>query len=740
MNTLPAKPDKRWLFFLLIAVLLSTGAIAGTSIFRKSTPSTLTPTPDKSVVTTNFQPISPDMIVYGTWSKGSSEIKGFNLNNGLTYSLATLPSTVKKVSVVSPDLLLFIDEIDAYDHGTQLSLFQISTQQKRVLYKTTDGFGIDDYVMSPNKKYIADWEVAFAPGSPGLVGGRSRVLTIDLNNPVNKHIIYDGVQGGSYPVHYPRAVLDNGDVYCDEFLPNSGAGWAYGMSFTKFDGTGQQELAQMRNGTYGTQPQLSPDGKYLAFAGYDGSLGEGTQLINGFRRAVVMPNTVELFDTQTKTRQIISKFSNTSLYSAVGFDKINGQLIVSQLSKDPLKNGVFSYDLTSQYLAMLNTGSADPNQPNAYITFLSNGKLFVGQKEVSNTAVGNLGPEYSLPYKSFAYVPMNASTATDIPYSDNFMQYIGITNENYFMNTLPPDKRNASNRKDNLQLIAFYLKPNLGTQREGQQTQPVSGDNNCQPSPTITNTPNPTTPPNNPTPYVPPPVSPGPLPTPPPNTTPKCSDLYAAQCKALGIDPGTLAGWQECQTRLAQNGQWHGDCWDSPLYLYGPAGEKVQVIINTKVYNSSPVYNHGYEITLGENGAMYTNGNSYDRLSYDYESVLKNITRPVTGSLVSKNQVIDTLTSYSQKLGLNSKETEDVLEYARINLTAPYIFISFFDQKTSEKILPILFNPTPDSYRNIVFYFKQYKTHPPYSVMPPVFPEPIKRTGLTAVEISEMLE
>src|SRR5690606_38285587 len=101
-------------------------------------------------------------------------------------------------------------------------------------------FGSDDYAISPNKRYIATWEVQVNGETNTLLNGKSRVHSIDISAPSSKHLIYDEVPTEFTPVHYPTAVLDDGTVFMDSFLPNAGAGWAYGMAVSNFNGTNKK--------------------------------------------------------------------------------------------------------------------------------------------------------------------------------------------------------------------------------------------------------------------------------------------------------------------------------------------------------------------------------------------------------------------------------------------------------------------------------------------------------------------
>ncbi len=644
--------------------------------------------------------LADNTIVYGAWTQSSSVIKAIDLSNGAYHTLATLPTDIKKVSVASPDSLIYINQTDNRDHGKQVAVYSLINKSITSTIPASDGFGIDDYVVSPNRKYLATWEVAFADGSGILNGGKSRVYTIDLTNPSIKNLVYDEIAIDTL-VHYPLAILNDGRVFLDMFRPNDpsgGAGWSYGISVSSFDGVQKQDLAQMGNGTYGTQPLLSPDGAKFAFAGYDGTQGPGDVIKNGFRQALLTPNTVEILDANTLVRQKLSNLPNTNTYSTVNWD-LNGNLLLDILTKDIDSNGLHNYNLISNTLAKMNVNSV-----NTAITSLSEDKLLVGITDNSVSVLGNLGAGYEAPFSQFIVQDFNNSQVNMIPLTDPLMQYIGLVNANYFGNTnsamvaeLADGQQfidlysNLNAQKDNLQLYTFAIKPSLAPAREAQQS--LGGDTS--------------------------------------GIAARCQDLRIQQ--GLQIDSPE---WIKQKKMLKAS----GSCYDSPLYLYGPTGKAVKINVSTYVFDSHPIYENGFKTTLLKDGNMLVNGVVTDSIKYDYIPAIKKINAPLYGTITSIRNLPSILSEYAQKIGLNKKETEDLIEFGIEKVTMPFVFISFFNQDKSEEILPLSFSPKPDNYLNIVFYFKQYSTMPVFIPAEPVFDSALIRSGFTAVEISGIVE
>ncbi len=669
--------------------------------------------------------LAPYSVVYGVWSSTNSLIKSYDLDSGETYLLATLPTNIKRVTVLDNDRLLFIGNTDENDHGREISIYSIKDKTSTPILSSSDSFGIDEYVISPNKQYLSYWEVQTDANTGKLVGGKSRVYTINLADPSAKNLIFDEVSSPATPIHYPKAILDNGTLYTDTFLPNAGAGWAYGMNITNFNGSSKQDLSNMVNGTYGTQPMLSPNGKYLIFAGYDGKNGDGTRNVKGFRQSLVTPNTIELLDTTTNQRIKLPKLSNNNSYLSAEWST-DDKFTFTQISKDG--TGLYEYDLSSNTIRTV----TDPSDSSTVITRFDDNNYLTGSIDVSAAALGNLGELYAQPFTQLTYVSPDGKTPLTL--DDSLIQYITTAPSSYFVNAQKGNIAANDKKNDrNLQLAAFTLKPSLAPKRVVQQSDhtyspnesdnstnetPSTGSSGCTVSGWVKD-------------------ASGNCVDPAANL-PKCADLQREQCGIATKDIQSGSADEEYLSCTNQYLHSNGACYDSPLYLYGKSGSKVSFSIGTRIFNANIDSSSPYHVTLNHNGSFYINDNLYNKLSFDYVPA-KTFPPPTKGIISSAPTLPNTIGAVAAKLGLNKIETEDLLTYAEENIHSPYVFISFYDDATSKQILPITFDPKPDVYRNIVFYFKQLDQHPKYIPSPPKF-EKIERKGFTAVEISGVVE
>lgn len=708
-------------------------------------------------------------LIYGVWSQKSSLIKQYDLQSGQETILAELPSNIKKVTYLTGGDLIYINKTNERDHGEEIAKYSFSIKQSSILFKSDPGFGIDDYVISPNKRYLATWEVKFASGSAILQGGVSRVLSVDLQNPTIKNLIYDEVSDENTPISYPRAITDSGDIYLDKFLPNSGAGWAYGMSFSNFTGTSKEDLPQIRNGTYATQPALSPGATVLAFAGYDGSNGQSQEF--GFRKALVAANTIELYNLQSKHREKLANLSDKNVYSYVAWDLSGENLIFTQLAKDPESTGFYVYDLNTKVSKKLQLAKSQ-----VPLSTLQKDKVLIATQDSSNSTLGNLGQNYAHSITSFLILNINDRTTVPVNLGDTLVQYISL---------VPSQNRvlGASTLRKTIQIIAIPLTI-LAPVRNCQQSIPPPGCPTPTPTPTTpaqTGQPTPTSVP--PPTYTPSCVEstncntcscatrtqsctiisrsrscvpytetrsciPTGCSTPTP-TIPVCNQIAIPQCLfgntsalaacqfyitssaaqipslsncglAIG-NQAAVSSFNSCVATATAAGQQSGTCYDSPLYLYGPSGLKIKIIAES----DGQIFN----VTLPE-----------EPIYYNYIPGIKKIMPPSEGMIASKETLPETLRYFSKSLGLNEKESNDLVEYGKSHIISPFVFVSFFDEETSKKILPLKFDPEPDTYINIIFYFKPLPKLPSDSPNPPTFSNPPLRKGFTAVEISEFLD
>jgi len=718
---------KNILLFLLLIIFVIGGVFYGVTKVKNSTGTDNKD--DASKETQEIVNLAPYTLVYGSWTDKNSVIFAYDLSTGKEGVLAELPVNIKKVTVLDDNTLLYIAQTDVRDHGRVIAKYDLSTKKETTLLTASEGFGIDDYVISPDKKYISLWEIQVNSDSGVLLGGKSRVYTANLTNPQTKNLITDEAATEDTPVKYPRGILNNGTVFMDKFLPNSGAGWAYGMSVSNFTGTDQKDIETMTNGTYGTQPELSSDGNFFVFAGYTGK--DGRTLHNGFRNALIKPNTVELLDTKNLERKLLPNLSQEDSYLAVTWGESNS-LLLTIFSKQNAHSSKFIYSMSDQ--TKIPAIPQPTDESGTVIKQLTNTTLLIGTTDLTSATTGNLGDTYSTSYTKFLVYDEKTKMTTPLNNTSQLMQIITILpNSSFesFENVIKDTNKDLYGKQ--LQLRTFTIKSKLASTREKQQSvtreSHVSIDNGGTNNTGGSN-------------------------NPPPSSEPRvqCKDIYGEQAKATcGGEPSLPAGctgecwekyesWNTCNDSFYINLPAERNCADSPLYLYTPNQQNITVQVHTPIYNTNISQTNGNfsALTQSDNSMIIKNKRVHG-ITFSYTPAIKKIVYPKKGIITSKAELSQNINFFAKNLGLNEKETSDLLSSAHKSITSPYAFISFFDHETSHAILPITFDPKPDVYRNIVFYIKNLDQKPNFSIQPPTF-DPIKRHGFTAVEISEIVE
>lgn len=456
----------RIVIFLLVALILI--ALMAIALSNEPFDNTESPPPQLSEAIN----ISPHTLIYGSWSAGSSFVVAYDLTTGKEGVIAKLPDNIKNISVPSSNTLLYINKTDRRDYGSEIVQYDLLSKKPTVIYRASDSFGIDKYILSPDTKQMAVWEVQVNEESQRLRNGRSRVYTAMVGE-VGKNLIYDEIATDDNPIRYPIAILNNGTVFMDRFLPNSGAGWAYGMSVSNFIGTQRTDITSMQNGTYASKPVLSPDGQYLVFIGYNGNNGDGKTIVDGFRRAIVQANTVELLNTQSRLRTKLENLPLSNIYTAVSWVGDSNNLLIASNNRQEAQTGNLFYDQETKTPTLLSSPS---NIEGHLLQQLSQSAWLYGLKNKSFSTIGNLGNEYDSPYTLFSVYNPHTKKITPLRTESDLMQLIAVLPATSFGSfQLLAEREQPAD--ENLLLQTFTVKTQLAPTREELQSSPVPDNN-----------------------------------------------------------------------------------------------------------------------------------------------------------------------------------------------------------------------------------------------------------------------
>jgi hypothetical protein len=675
----------------LLLFIVGTSFVVKKAADNKKEPTTI---PEKNVS------FGEGTLVYGYWASDSSVINALDLSSGKQLLLATLGKDIKHVRVSNNHTFFYINKTDAHDYGNELVTRDIEKNTDTQIIKADANFGIDDYVVSPSGEYAAVWEVGNNSQNTQFAGSPSRIYNVSTRSGM-KHLIYDESSENGKTVHYPLAITDNGTLFTDRFLPNSGAGWGYGMSVSDFAGTDKKDIDTMKNGSYSTQPTISPDGQTFAFAGYSGT--NGAEVVNGFRKALTMPDTLELFDVATMQRRKIPSGMSDAIFSALHWDNFSGELFFQAVQKKngEVKTSTYSYSPRSNQIEKL----PDVSQLD-FLSSVGDRQFIAGQKFQDDSGVGNLGPSYTQSINKLYIVNTGTILQKALPIPQTPLQFISVLPSKYFP-VVDKNGKSLVTSDQQLKLQTFDIKPTLAPKRLTQQSEPL-----------------------------PPPVN-----APPAAPLPQCRDITYPQCnQLLGTNYSTSKDLSEINDKAFADCMWaagakvNDHCEDSPLYLYGKEGTRVNVTIDTKISNANVFFDKNtVNVVMGKDNRIIADDKLLDNISYDYVSKVKKLSPPDKGYILNPDNRREA-ENIATQIGLDEREVKDFADYVR-TINSPFLFVSFFDQLTSQDILPLYIDPQPDVYRNIVFYIKKLNSMPVNLPLKPVI-KPIVRYGFTAIEIS----
>lgn len=184
------------------------------------------------------------------------------------------------------------------------------------------------------------------------------------------------------------------------------------------------------------------------------------------------------------------------------------------------------------------------------------------------------------------------------------------------------------------------------------------------------------------------------------------------------------------------------------IYLYPEEPTRLRVKLNPagKLTVSDPPYDpeKGWEIIAYPDGTLITLGDTLHATRYThlfYEANLEKVFVSPEGFVVAGQNLVNFFKVTLPKLGLNTKETQDFIDYwmTRLDEQTPYYFIHFLDEEQIEKLEPLEISPiSPISQIRIRAYFKPLTQ--PIEVSPQILPSPPERAGFTLVEWGGLLD
>ena len=123
-NSLESKENPKSFLIFIVVALLVLGLSAGVYLGTKKEQNPQAPQEQKKEQA-SFNSISKHTLVFGYWDSNSSHINAVDLNSGVIQEVAVLSSNIKKVTVVSPQKLILINQTDSRDHGKEIASYDL---------------------------------------------------------------------------------------------------------------------------------------------------------------------------------------------------------------------------------------------------------------------------------------------------------------------------------------------------------------------------------------------------------------------------------------------------------------------------------------------------------------------------------------------------------------------------------------------------------------------------------------
>ncbi|KKQ28083.1 MAG: hypothetical protein US42_C0002G0038 [Candidatus Magasanikbacteria bacterium GW2011_GWC2_37_14] len=176
------------------------------------------------------------------------------------------------------------------------------------------------------------------------------------------------------------------------------------------------------------------------------------------------------------------------------------------------------------------------------------------------------------------------------------------------------------------------------------------------------------------------------------------------------------------------------ECGKPVIYLYPEETTDVSVKVAPTggLTITEPMYNNGWLVKATPNSELFNYANQTNYPYLFWEGKANDFVTPDYGYVIKREQVAMKMKEILGKLGLNTKETADFLEFWQPKLEVkPYVFVTFVPQREFDKMAPLTISPKPDK---VIRVFMDYEPLEKFINVPePQFSTPI-RTGFTVVE------
>lgn len=181
------------------------------------------------------------------------------------------------------------------------------------------------------------------------------------------------------------------------------------------------------------------------------------------------------------------------------------------------------------------------------------------------------------------------------------------------------------------------------------------------------------------------------------------------------------------------------ECGKPVIYLYPSQNTQVTVRVAADVTKSEPTYpQKGWTVMAHPNGQLEYQGKTYPNLFWEGLGHGNYPNMGNSGFIVTQEKLISTIKSHLSKLGLNSQESADFMEFWADKLPkTPYVRLTWITTSGMNQLAPLSVSPQPDTVIRIFLDFEGLEEA--INLVPQKLSS-VPRSGFTLIEWGGLLQ